>query len=297
MFVHTLSEPIVPSRVVIIGGTGVIGRVTTRYLCDRDIPVMSLGSKDFTLLEHGASRKLALMLRPADAVVVLAGLAPNRGRGLETMLCNIEMGIVIYEALLNQPVSHVVYLSSDAVYPRRIEDVNESSVVEPSDPYSAMHLIRERLFSGLPTTPVAILRATQVSALEDTHDAYGPNRFRGMAMREKRIVLFGKGEEMRDHIMVQDVAAVMHLCLTRRSFGIMNLATGRSLRFAEVANIVATCCVPTPTIEYAPRTVPITHRRFDVSVLRQAFPQFKAISLEAGESALHHAANPSLSLS
>ncbi len=291
-FSHSFLEDQPPSRVVIIGGTGVIGRTLLNVLVKKTIPVLSLSTQQINLLDFHAATRLAKLLEPTDSVVVLAGIAPNRGRGLKAVVDNIGIGMSIVEAFVRQPVSHVVYLSSDAVYPRNIERINEETPVEPSDPYAAMHLSRERIFSSDSAIPVSILRCTQVSSLEDTHYAYGPNRFRWMGKKEGKIVLFGKGEDKRDHISVNDVASIISQCLFKRSQGILNIATGVSLSFAEVAEIVAPLINPLPQITYVPREIPLTHRFFDPKLLKAAFPNMRFTPLHVHEADIHH--NPQL---
>lgn len=286
-FIHRLSHQ-TPSRVVLIGGTGIIGKVLASVLNEANVSVLSLGSDDINLLDREASGHLAGQLKDSDSVVLLAGLAPNRGRGLDTMVANISMGMSVCEALNRQPVAHVVYVSSDAVYPRGIEYIHEGTPVEPSDSYAAMHLMRERLLAGLSSMPVVILRCTQISSFEDTHDAYGPNRFRRMAEQEGRIVLFGDGEDRRDHITVNDVAAIVYRCLLRRSEGILNVATGHSMSFLEVAQTVAACYDPPPRIESIPRKIPLTHRHFDIQRLQTAFPDFRFTPMDADEREIYH---------
>lgn len=282
MIEHTCGETIRLSRVVILGASGVIGRALTPFLIHRGVRVATVESSELDLLDSDASARLAGLLRHDDALVVLAGIPPRRGRDLVTMVRNIQMAVNVCAALSRQPVAHVIYLSSDAVYPRSVQVISESSPVAPTDSYSAMHHVREDLFRRLVCAPVAVLRSTQICAMHDTHDAYGPSRFLRMAMKEKRIVLFGRGEETRDHIQVEDVAALIHACLTRRSQGVLNLATGRSLSFADVASLVASQFDPPPEIQYAPRQLPVTHRTFDVSALVRAFPEISLTPLEAG---------------
>lgn len=282
MLSHTVKQSVPPKRVVILGATGVIGKALVSYLKDRGEIVVEIDSRDLDLLRDDAPEQLADRLLSDDAVVVLAGIPLRRGRDQAIMAKNVQMGMHIFAALTRRPVAHVLYMSSDAVYPRSMEDVSESSPTGPSDPYSAMHLERERLFLGLADCPVAVLRSTQICAVHDTHDAYGPSRFLRMAMKEKRIVLFGQGEETRDHIQVEDVVALIHACLMRRSQGVLNVATGRSLSFADVASLVAAQFDPPPEIQYAPRQLPVTHRTFDVSALVRAFPEMSLTPLEAG---------------
>ncbi len=282
MLIHTFRESVPPKRVAILGVSGVIGRGLTGHLKELGVLVVPVGSRDIDLLSDDAPKRLASVLLPDDAVVVLAGIPLRLGRDEATMAKNVRMGVHICRALAHRPVAHLVYMSSDAVYPRSVEDVSESSPTGPSDPYSAMHLERERLFLELAHCPVAVLRSTQICSPYDTHDAYGPNRFIRTARQEGRIVLFGKGEETRDHIMVEDVVAVIHGCLAHRSRGVLNVATGRSLSFAEVARLVTGQFDPRPEIEHAPRRLPVTHRRFDVSAARRAFPGLSFTTLEEG---------------
>lgn len=282
MIEHTSRETLRLSRVVILGASGVIGRALTPFLVDRGVSVAMVESSELDLLDPDAPGRLAGLFRHDDALVVLAGIPPRRGRDLATMVRNIQMAINVCAALSRQPVAHVIYLSSDAVYPRSVEEVSESSPVAPTDSYSAMHLVREDLFRRLVRAPVAVLRSTQICAVHDTHDAYGPSRFLRMAMKEQRIVLFGRGEETRDHIQVEDVVALIHACLLRRSQGVLNVATGRSLSFADVASLVAAQFDPPPEIQHAPRQLPVTHRTFDMSALVRAFPKMSLTPLEAG---------------
>ena len=282
MIEHTTREMMQLSRVVILGASGVIGRALNPFLLDRGVSVAALDSSVLNLLDPDAPERLAGSLRRDDALVVLAGIPPRQGRDLATMVQNIQMASNVCAALSKQPVAHVIYLSSDAVYPQSVEKVSESSPVAPTDSYSAMHLVREDLFRRLGHAPVAVLRSTQICAAHDTHDAYGPSRFLRMAMKEKRIVLFGRGEETRDHIQVEDVVALIHACLKRRSEGVLNVATGRSLSFTDVASMVSAQFDPPPEIQHAPPRLPITHRTFDVSAMVQAFPEMSLTPLEAG---------------
>jgi len=76
--------------------------------------------------------------------------------------------------------------------------------------------------------------------------------------------------------------AVIHGCLAHRSRGVLNVATGRSLSFFEVARLVTDQFDPKPRIDYAPRQLPVTHRRFEITELNRAFPGFSFTTLEDG---------------
>src|SRR3546814_996991 len=84
-----------------------------------------------------------------------------------------------------------------------------------------------------------LLRPTLIYGAEDTHNSYGPNRLRRMARKDARITLFGAGEETRDHISVDDVYRLILLTLRHRSEGVVNLATGHSISYMELARKIA----------------------------------------------------------
>ncbi len=71
-----------------------------------------------------------------------------------------------------------------------------------------------------------MLRPTLIYGAADPHNGYGPNRFCRLAAAGEEIVLFGEGEERRDHVAVEDVAEIAFRVLMRRSRGVLNLATG-----------------------------------------------------------------------
>jgi nucleoside-diphosphate-sugar epimerase len=103
-----------------------------------------------------------------------------------------------------------------------------------------------------------------------------------MAQKNGKITLFGEGEETRDHILVDDVAALTMLVLRHRSIGTLNLATGRSISYAELAKKVAATLDKPIDIIGTSRQTPITHRHFDVTAIHKAFPTFNFTPLDKG---------------
>jgi nucleoside-diphosphate-sugar epimerase len=176
----------------------------------------------------------------------------------------------------------VIYVSSDAIYPLEDSPINEKTLAAPVDLYGTMHLAREQMIAAASSAPVSILRSTMLYGAEDTHNAYGPNRFLRQAGREGRITLFGAGEELRDTLAVNDAARLVWQVALHRSHGVLNLASGRSISLADMATKIAACFSSPIRLNSAQRRVLITHRWFDVSAIRQAFPDFVFTPLEEG---------------
>ncbi len=287
MLTHYSPSPSLPARVVVLGARGFIGRTLTAALQRAGIAALPTSSADLDLATESAADRLASMLRSDDAIVMLAALTPDRGRGLPAFLTNIQMAATVCGALAKLTPAHVVYLSSDSVYPMCTGLVSEPSCSEPDDLYGVMHLAREMMVKSATAAPVAILRSTLVYGADDTHNSYGPNRLRRMAQKDARIALFGDGEETRDHILVDDVAALILLVLGHRSAGTLNLATGRSVTYAALAREVAGHFDGQIDIICTPRQNPVTHRHFDVTAVHKAFPTFRFTPLEQGLAKAH----------
>lgn len=287
MLTHQCLQPKDPSRVVVIGSGGFIGKTLVRNFQRSGIKTLGLTRDDIDLNGQQACDLLVEIITPTDAVVFLAALTPGKGRGISIFLENLRMGANICEALAKVKPAHVVYFSSDAVYPMESALINEHSCAQPDDLYGMMHLARELMLKSVASFPVAVLRPSLVYGTEDTHNSYGPNRFRRMAQKEGKIFLFGEGEEKRDHILVSDVAEITLLALQRCSFGTLNVATGQSISFVDLANKVATLFDKPIQIVSTTRVNIVRHRHFDVSALHEGFQKFAFTPLDVGLAKVH----------
>ena len=74
-----------------------------------------------------------------------------------------------------------------------------------------MHIVRENILkNNFSYQKLLILRPTLVYGKNDPHNGYGPNKFNRDSKLNKKILIFGKGEELRDHIDVNDVAKIIY---------------------------------------------------------------------------------------
>jgi nucleoside-diphosphate-sugar epimerase len=284
---HQLPSPQKPGRVVVVGARGFIGAAIARHLETEGIPTLALTSASVNLSETRAVDKLAALIKPTDAVVMLAAITPDKGRDIATLMKNLAMMQSLCTAIEKTSCAQFVYFSSDAVYNPAVSRVSEDTPASPQDLYGAMHYTREIMARGLAKIPVLVLRPTIVYGGNDTHGSYGPNRFRRAAQKDGKITLFGGGEESRDHIHVDDVAALTLRCLLHKSTGTINVATGVSTTFREVATLVAAQFPTQVDIETTPRANPITHRHYDVTNLIKAFPDFRFVPLRYGIERTH----------
>jgi UDP-glucose 4-epimerase len=283
MLEHAFPTPHNPSRVVILGAKGFVGKATDDLLGRRGVATLPLGREQLDLLAEGASEKLAGLLRPDDAVVVISARAPCQDGAM--LLENVRMAQAACLALQAKPVAHVVYVSSDAVYRDSKEPLTESSCAEPGSLHGAMHLAREIMLKAVVRAPLAIIRPTLIYGASDPHNGYGPNRFRRLAAAGQEIVLFGEGEERRDHVLIDDVAELIVRALMHRSAGVLNAASGEVHSFRAIAERIVKMSARPVAIRGTPRTGPMPHngyRPFEVSAIKRSFPDFQPTPLAAG---------------
>lgn len=288
MLVHGHLQALKPARVVVIGGGGFIASAIRRRLDADGITTLALGRPVLDLLATGAAAHLADALRPDDVVIVASAIAPCKD--LAMLLDNLRMVEAVSTALQKRPVAHVVYLSSDAVYKDSARLLTEASCAEPGGLHGVMHLARELALRQAHAGPLTLLRPTLVYGLDDPHNGYGPNRFRRLAATGQDIVLFGEGEERRDHVDVEDVAELARLIVVHQSVGIANAVSGQVASFRELAEFSSASFLPRVAVRGTPRTGPMPHdgyRAFDNSAVLAAFPGFSFKPWREGLAAMY----------
>jgi len=285
MLVHQNAHPVPPSRVFVLGSRGFLAGNLKHHFKAVGIEVHAAGSETLDLLDDSAGEKLAGQLRPDDALIVTSGLTPEKGRDLATFARNLRMVDHVAAALAIKPCAHLGYFSSDAVYDWRQSLVSESIAPSPTDLYSLMHIAREKMLSHICEAgriPFCVIRPSAIYGAGDTHNGYGPNRFIRTAITERKIRLFGGGEETRDHIYIDDVVNLTDLIIRHRSTGVINAVSGRSVPFGILADMVAALSREPVEIESLPRSGAITHRTFDSTGMYRSFPKHRPTRLEEG---------------
>jgi len=275
MLNHLYNVPTKPARVVILGSAGFVAAAVQRRIEELGTSLLALPRTELDLTGTDAGERLAVLLRPDDALLFVAAKAPVK---TESMLVeNLNMCKAVCEALGRTSVNHVVYISSDAVYADSNDPLTEGSCAHPGSLHGVMHLAREVMLANAWKGPLCLLRPTLIYGADDPHNGYGPNRFLRLARAGENIVLFGEGEERRDHVWVKDVAEIVSRVLFHHSTGILNIATGEVVSFRDIAEQVVRMFSRSSQINGSPRVGLMPHngyRPFNVAATYAAFPDF-----------------------
>jgi len=283
LLTHLNQEARFPARTVIIGAHGFVGSAIAKRLSVTGAPVLALTRKQVDLLASDGTDALQSLLQPQDAVIVAAARAPCKD--LTMLIDNMAMTKAMLAAFMRVPLWHVINVSSDAVYADEPIPITENTPAAPTTLHGAMHLAREIAFAAEMKAPLAILRPSLLYGADDPHNGYGPNRFRRQANAGEDILLFGEGEERRDHVLVDDLAEIVMRVLASRSRGVLNVATGVVHSFRAVAEQVVAVAPRKVAISSRPRQGLMPHkgyRPFDISACRVAFPDFSFTPLAGG---------------
>ncbi len=287
MIKHLNSSPKQVQRVAILGASGFVAKSLNQYLLENNYQgrCIAIPSAEADLTKRESATILRKMIVPTDTVVICSAVTPDKGRDVRTQMQNIKMGETLAEFFESSLCAHVIYISSDAVYSDNANPVEELSPCDPSSFYGLTHLVRERMLADVlkrSKIPFLILRPAALYGAEDTHNSYGPNRFVRTAIEQKKISLFGGGEEKRDHVYVKDLCRLICQCVEQRSEGILNVATGKSISFYDLASLVAKVLQERIEIVTSVRQNPVTHRHFNITALIEAFPFFSCAPLSEG---------------
>jgi UDP-glucose 4-epimerase len=283
MLRHLQSEPQKPGRVVVAGAQGFVGGAIAARLARDGVGVLRLTRGELDLLAPDAGQRLKRILAPGDVLVAAAAIAPCRTP--EMLRDNMTLALALAEGAADAGLAQLVNIGSDAIYADSPEPLTERSVTAPDTLHGIMHLAREAMLRSAVKAPFASLRPSLLYGARDPHNGYGPNRFRRLANRGEKIVLFGEGEERRDHVLIDDLAELAARVIEHRSEGVLNVATGEVASFRDIARMVVAIAGARVPIEGSKRTGPMPHngfRPFDIAACRAAFPDFAFTPLEAG---------------
>lgn len=254
------------ARIIVLGGTGFIGRNICAQMRARDFEVLAFGSGDFDLSVDASILELASHVNEGDRVVAAFAKAPARTE--EDLFLNIEMTRRFIAAVSAKSPGYVLNVSSDAIYCDSMQPLNEASISAPTSFHGTMHCVREKMIDSGFSCDVGHLRPTLVYGADDPHGGYGPNKFIKDAKGSQTVSLFGEGEERRDHIHVEDVSYIATEMIALSYGGAVNAVTGELISFAQIAEMVINKFGPNCELQKISRSGAMPHngyRAFDNS--------------------------------
>lgn len=263
-------------RVIILGSKGFISSNIEKELRKKNIEVLSFPRTKLDLINHNNINMLKKIIKKNDYILLAAAKAPVKN--VDMLIYNLKMLKTISGSIIKDKIKKFVYLSSDAVYADTKKKITEKSVVAPNSLHGQMHLIRENYLLNIFQEKMCIVRPTLVFGPDDPHNGYGPNKFVREIKKKNSINLFGKGEERRDHIFIDDLSYFISRLIINKFYGDINLATGQVHSFYSIAKKIVSIYGKNSKIKFIKRSGPMPHlglRSFNISKLKKLFPKYK----------------------
>ncbi len=265
-------------RVVIIGG-GFISSNLEAKLKTLNIKYFLINRKILNLSDRSSADKLSKIIKKKDIIIFIAAKAPVKD--FKMFNENILILNNICKGLINKKFQKIIYISSDAVFADTKNKIIENSLKDPISLHGLMHLYREHVLSKF-FTNLTIIRPTLIFGSDDPHNGYGPNSFIRLAQSKNDINLFGKGEEIRDHIYIGNVIECIVGSIKKNIFTDINCVTSKEISFYKIAKLIK-FEYPDINFHFNVRKSKMPHngfRVFDNKKLKKYFPKIKFLNIE-----------------
>jgi len=267
-------------RLVVLGATGFVGGHVAGIARTLGWEVLGLSSKDLDLTSRTGAETLSKILRDGDTIVHGAAVVPARNAA--EVIQNLLMTQSVVDAIAGHEITQLVVVSSDGVYGSESGVASEATPCSPDTMHGIMNLAREMICNDVATPVFTIVRPSAIYGVGDTHNSYGPNRFISQMFDSGEITIFGEGSATRDHVFIDDVADVIVRTITGRDSGVINIASGQSISFAALAELICQSGPDGSRVKVVGIEASPTFRSYDISSLVRLFPDFDPASPAVG---------------
>lgn len=270
-------------RIIVIGSKGFIGGEIYSELNKKFNNVIGVSKKEIDLTKLTSVNKLNSLIKDEDTIVFVSAIAPCKD--ISCLKINLDIVNNFISAVREKKIRQLINISSDAVYTDTLKKIDESSETNPTSLHGIMHIMREHILQTYFDSILSIVRPTLVYGINDPHNGYGPNKFRRLILNKEDITLFGKGEELRDHVCVNDIARMITKIISKKSFGIFNAVSGNKMTFNEIAYFLKIQSRSEINIYISKRSGPMPHlgkRIFKKSRAEKIYDNFKFKSIKRG---------------
>ena len=242
-------------RILITGASGFIGTHLTKYLLEKNYELeltfcRNKINKEFKkhtnqiMLDLKREEDLKNFPKNIKAVFHLANYAPDDDSYdsfRKTLNINSYGTLKLLEKCCNAGVQKFVNSSTISLYGScRKGKISERHLPKPDSYYGISKLMGELFcerYNNLSNLSVISLRYSSVYGAGQKPNTVLP-LFINNALKNKKIVIYGKGIKIQDFVYVKDVVEANYLALLSNESGSFNIASGKGTNIVSLANLI-----------------------------------------------------------
>lgn len=297
-------------RIIVTGGAGFIGSTIVKTLAENSNEIIvldDLSSGNYSNIEKlesagkirfikGSITDLELLNNVSKDVdyifhhAAIASVPKSVNDPKTTNDVNLNGTLNVLMASRKNNIKKVIFASSSSVYGETTDmPIKENLNPQPLSPYAVTKLASEyycNAFTEVYGLPTVALRYFNV---------YGPRQdplsdyaavipiFIRRTLDDKKLVVYGDGEQIRDFVFVKDVVKANILAAESKETGVFNIAGGKRITINDLASLIIRLCEKKLEIEYAdPRPGDIKLSLADISKAKEKLGYIPRFSLEEG---------------
>lgn len=276
------------NHALILGNTGFLGKALEAYFHNAGVSTLGYGSKQLNILNRKHTTNLTRKISEDTTLIFTIQIPYTSKENPSITLQKNVQGLLncIDACIMSGSLKKFVFISSTSVYGDHTYSgtISEKTECSPHSWYAHQKYIQEKIVEVLTqkNIPILIIRPTILYGPNDPHTTYGPANFIKSWFHKKSIILFGKGDDIRDFLYINDAVAILaKLSLNPKATGTYNLASGKSYSFKEVAEYVGEG-KNTGMIQYTKRKFPKTIHQYDVRKLQKVLKKYRYTSIKNG---------------
>jgi len=239
-------------KAMVTGAAGFVGRAIVEALVSRGVAVVAVDRPDrarsgvgrellgLDLGEIGAAGALISSQQP-DLVVHAAWYTnPRDYLTAPANIRSLRITVDLVQAAVERSVRHVIALGTCVEYAPSESPRQEEALASPTSPYGACKLaalLTARELTRGSGTRLTWARLFHVHGPRDNPQRLLPSIAR--ALQDGRPVQLTRGDQVRDHLHVQDVADAVALLAQVESPPVVNICSGRPVTLSAILTELA----------------------------------------------------------